>query len=415
MPAGMHVHLGEWSLAALTARERTFWKELAHEIPELCLMPDRYASDPERWGPYVTLPDNQLLPHGPDDTDRTGPPFVWRHDRRIATKVLTHYVRKITSSIARGDVLRSATFAAALGHYVQDCAGAGHVVNHFLMLRLLPDACARVAHIHRALDDVEAPRPPRFRPTLLGASVAEAAFNAEGALQSIIESALAAVVPMVQAIGARKTACLPALLAPAYHAAVRLAASLWHTCFTLAWNDASESDRKRLDAAPLSDRRPDDAFTLDPYPWEPRSGTALDESGDAVPLRLRVRAAGRVRTRTFQRGIAMVHGHAMYRIPPRVYHHLRVRVGLLVRAGQQEDAEATFSVVLAREAPTYEYATARVLAKGGKVAAVVKLAAGDPSREITVPLANARAVTLLAQATPLCTHVVWADPVLLKE
>lgn len=414
MPAGMHHTMGRWSFDALSASQRRFWKGLREEIAELCAMPDQYALAPERWGPYVELPGGGTLPHGPDDSDRTGPPFVCKPDRRLAAGILLHYARKITAAIRKRRARESAIFAAALAHYIQDSSGPGHVVNHFLMLRLLPAECARVAHIHRDLDDVDPGKPAPFRPTLLGQSVTETAFNAEGLLQSVIETALAAVVPAVQAVAARKKRAARRAVEAPYHSATHLVTSFWHTCFALAWERFPEADRKRLGSAMLSPRRPDDAFTLDPYPWEPRSGGSLVEGAGAapVPLTQRVRRAGRIRVLTCSDGIAMVHGHVFYRIPPGVYRKLCVRVGFLARP--QQSASGTFKVVLGSRPPAYEDATARVLSTGGTTAAAVTLRPGDPARGITVPLARARGVTLLALLHPLNSQVVWAQPRLVK-
>jgi len=412
MPGSMHLVLADWSLAALQRPERAFWKDVASEIPRLCTMPDKVSLDPERWRPYVTLPGGHALPHGPADSDYVGPSFNWRHDRRVARKILSHYMRRIIRAVTAGRVSRSAAFAGTLGHYVQDCAGPAHVVNHYLLLRLLPQACRTAGHIHRSLDDVHVPQPPPFRPILLGASVPEAVFHAEGMLQGIIEAALAAVVPMVQCIGAGKSRPLPKLLAPPYHAAAKLVASLWHTCFTLAWNRTGKKDLRRLSAVPLATRRPDDAFTLDPYPWEPLASAALIETGEVVSLTLRVRQAGRLRTGSFANGVGMVHGHAFYRIPPGLYGRLRVRVGLLARPPQT--GSATFKVILGSSPPTYEDATARVLKLGGRSAAVVTLGAQEPSRELEIPLGAAKGITLLTIAEPLGTHVVWANHTLFR-
>jgi len=414
MPAGMHHSLGRWSFDALGAPERRFWKTMREEMPDLCSMPDRYPLDPERWGPYVELPGGGTLPHGPADSERTGPPFVWKHDRRVATKVLLHYARKITGAIRKRSVRKSAIFAAALAHYIQDCAGPGHVMNHYLMLRLLPGECASVAHIHRDLDDIAPPRPAPFRPVLLGESVAEAVFNAEGRLEQVIEAALAAVVPAVQAIAFRRKNVARKALESSYHSAVRLVTSFWHTCFALAWGRIPKGDHKRLGEVMLSAHRPNDAFTLDPYPWEPRSGGSLVEGAGAapVPLTQRVRRAGRIRAVKCSDGIAMVHGHVFYRIPPGVYRKLCVRVGFLARP--EQSAAGTFKVILGSRPPTYEYGTARVLSAGGRTAAAVTLRHGATAREISVPLGGARGVTLLAIADPLNAQVVWARPRLLK-
>ena len=412
MPSSMHLVLADWSLAALHRPEHAFWKDVASQIPRLCVMPDQVSLDPKRWRPYVTLPGGHPLPHGPADSDHAGPPFNWRHDRRVARKILSHYMRRIIRTVTAGRVSRSAAFAGALAHYVHDCAGPAHVVNHYLLLRLLPKACRTAGHIHRPLDDVQVPQPPPFRPRLLGASVPEAVFHAEGMLQDVIEAALAALVPMVQCVGAGRDRALPKLLAPPYHAAAKLVASLWHTCFALAWNHMSKADLNRLDSVPLAARRPDDAFTLDPYPWEPLAGAALLENGDSANLTLRVRQAGRSRTRSFTDGLAMVHGHAFYRIPPGLYRRLRVRVGILARPPQT--GAVTFHVVLGASPPTYEHATARVLRRGGRSVATLALDARDPSQELNVPLGSARGITLLTIASPLNTHVVWAQPTLSK-
>ena len=410
----MHQNLGQWSFDALPASERRFWQSMRDEIPELCLMPDRYVLDPERWGPYVELPGGGTLPHGPADSERTGPPFVCKPDRRVATMVLLHYARKITGAIRKRSVRESAIFAAALAHYIQDCAGPGHVINHYLLLRLLPRECARVAHIHRDLDDLAPAPPPPFRPVLLGESIAEAVFNAEGLLQRVIEAALATVVPAVQAVAARRKRLAGRTLEKSYHSAVRLVTSFWHTCFALAWERLPQGDRKRLGAVMLSARRPDDAFTLDPYPWEPRSGASLIEGAGAAtaPLTHRVRRAGRTRTVRCSDGIAMVYGHVFYRIPPGVYRRLSVRVGFL--ANPHQTAAGAFKVILGSRPPRYEDGTARVLSTGGSTATAVTLRPRAAAREITVPLGAARGLTLLALPDPMNAQVVWAQPTLVK-
>ncbi|MFH0963832.1 MAG: hypothetical protein V2A58_07440 [Planctomycetota bacterium] len=411
MPSHMHIEMGRWSLKALGARQRAFWRSVEDELPELCTMPDRYFAEPEKWRRYVALPGGHVLPHGPTDAQFTDVSFAHHGDRRVARFALSHLIGELVRALRANDPVESARFGGSLAHYVQDCSGPAHVVNHYLLLRLVPPP-ARLRNIHRPLDDVSVPRPPRFRPRVLGTCVPEIAFHAEAELQRIVELALAAVVPALQAIRARKGGVLPSLLSPSCHAAVRLVSSLWHTCFCVARGAIAQSALRGLRAVPLSERRPDDAFTLDPYPWEPRRDAGIHESGALLPLRLRVSRGGRSYLATFRDGLAMVHGHAFFRIPAGVYRAFSVRIGILARPPQA--GKVVFRVVLGDSPPSYESGTARILDMGGRVARTVTLSASSLSRAIRVPLGRARGIALLADASPFATHVAWVHPVLLK-
>ena len=152
MPSSMHVKLGEWSLEALSRKERHFWRPAEKEFATLFLIPDNYFAEPEKWGRYVVLPDGRVLPHGPTDLEYTQVSFVARPDRRVAAKVLVHLVGKVVERIAAGNALESARFAGALAHYVQDSAGPAHVINNYLLLRLFPASGRRAVHMHRVID-----------------------------------------------------------------------------------------------------------------------------------------------------------------------------------------------------------------------------------------------------------------------
>ena len=100
MPSSMHVKLGEWSLEALSRKERRFWRPAEKEFVTVFVMPDKYFAEPEKWGRYVVLPDGHVLPHGPTDLEYTQASFVARPDRRVAAKVLVHLIGKVVKLIS---------------------------------------------------------------------------------------------------------------------------------------------------------------------------------------------------------------------------------------------------------------------------------------------------------------------------
>lgn len=323
--SSIHGKLGQEALSLLSEEERSFWGDECANIPEYCFYPDLHLASqweaPEKeafYMRYCALPGGRhCIPHGPVNAN-------WRCasfgdieiSQDIIYKVLSYYIRRIVFFMRKGDIVESARFAGTTAHLVQDFCTPGHIVNNLLLNRLFPATERHNDFLHRVFDGFQLEDKPNLKkPCVLGRCTDEAAWRLGGILAKEAESIIPCIVHMCSAIRSGRISKKAARLVHSHQErAIELSASLWRTCFMLAWKrkvSAKAFETQSLIELPMlmecsrkyelakyaaagipfySNKYPDSdpprsTFSTLPYHYEPAVGHLLDAKGRWLPER----------------------------------------------------------------------------------------------------------------------------------
>ena len=364
--SSIHGKLGQEALSLLSEEERSFWNDECANIADYCFYPDLHLAAqweaPEKeayYSRYCILPNGKAVPHGPVDGNWRSASFGGIEiSQSIIYKVLSYYMCRVVASIRKGDRTESARFAGAAAHFVQDFCTPGHVMNNLLLNRLFPATAKHHDFLHKVFDGFPLEEKPQFeRARILGRSAEEAAWLLCGRLVKEAEAILSDMVAMCTAIRSGHITRKASRLVHLHQArAVNLSASLWRTCFALAWK--RKVSAKTFAVQPLADypmlvefsqkydlgkyiragipfysnKYPDSdpprsTFSTFPYHYEPMRGCLLDAQGRPLPERGEFIAVGS-------------YGSATWNIPGRLYASLEARC----RVRAERKATITFGI-----------------------------------------------------------------------
>ena len=433
--SGLHQDISGRALELLPEWEQTFLTEERKNIPVYCDYPDLHLAaqweDPSLlpfYETYCKMENGLCVPHGPVDSDWICAAFSNScADPEKTCIVLRYYFKRVLEFLRKRERMHCSRFLGVLGHFLQDSVIPVHTVNNSMIHQLFPEQGDRSMPIHTLgdhwpFDPGKVTGPVR----LMGRTVEEALFHTTEAIMSRLEENMASIVPFFQSIrSGNKEEC--DRISQEYNAcAVTLTASVWHTLFSLAFEQRTSDEvhsfrvgRPLTESAmirscsPKYDRKqfidrgikfyptlyPESdccrsCLATGPYPFEPVVGCVYDGKGNLTAPVLKIKGERHSSSNAIA---SSAYGIASYRVPGTIFRELDVYAG--IHADSVSNKEVTFAVWCHEAADPV-------------------LAMGKCSRDqevlhfkITLP-EECRTLSLLSADGDENLSAVWMDPVL---
>lgn len=404
--AGPHTAITQAALGALTDAERA---QLGDELGPLgtqhCLIPDRvyegkgvakYAMMDSH--PGVTYLVNLHLPaQQPENFE-----------------ILRYFMGKAVAAFQAGNLGDAARYAGTVSHALEDWSCPAHVVpgdNMFTLFQqfLPPPDAMRNKLMHSPIEGgTFAVNIGDFKPTLLGATVDEAAFNLLQRLNAATILARAQTIPIIQALYAGDSNAVTAAQLKAATKGATVVADALHTILCLGARQLDAGALAQFNTVDLAQYWPLEATNLffsqqtffgKPYWGHAYMGGVLEGGSNAVPIKLRVAENGGVVVKEFASGIGTgTRSSLTYLVPAGVYRHFSVLAGLHPELGAKGGVEfAIFG--------------------NDKKLASIALTGDQPAHRFDCDLAGVTNLQLVATGKggdPKANYAIWAEPRLLK-
>lgn len=343
-----HHKVVELAVPALPEDSRRFWAPLTGSIAAACMLPDQFAI------PLLNGEDGPWR--------RYFPAAVPLHSfEKLGAAARAHffdlrfYVERIVALLRAGDVAEACRFLGVLSHHLGDFGEPAHYYEHEITLLLPPPPERLNCNPHRMLEDtVSSVTAIRHAPRVLGDSVDTIVPGLEGRLRELYELALAAILPMLSAAYRRDPATAAAAVDPVIAETAAVMADLLHTFCCLHTGLYTSAERAALAACRLDLLEPAAYDVEFNYGCRPlRGAICLDQVGHALPLQLRLCAAGRDEVRAVD-GLCLI-PHALplrgtqylaaveFDLPSGTYTRFTCTAGLL--AGYAPQAVCRFRVI----------------------------------------------------------------------
>ena len=398
-----HVKLVELAFAALRGNDRRHF--IIEELRETCLYPDIYAvriaeGKEGLWRKYFS----------PKEIRNTHPKI--RPTLRDNLPAVSFYARNAFRAARRGDAVEAARFIGVFSHFIGDLSQPAH---HFVGEKydLLPPP----PHLTNCELHVNTERPattttrPRGRPATLGLSVDELVFRIESRLINLQKSAVAAIVPLVQAFYAGRGERMNRHFDHIMAEAAELLADFCHTVARLAEGKIDTDDLRACGKCDLRAVAPM-AYDVEGL-WGGRPILDFITTKDALaarPFKMTVATKGEKWTAPVK-GICAI-PYAMpaknrplwswieYKLPKNVFSRFEALVGL--------DAEL-------RPQASYDF---EVVADGKVIGAARGAADGDAARKVSADISGARKLRLVVRtdgSTDKLAYPIWGEPKLVRK
>ncbi len=390
------------ALTNLPAWAAETWTPLEGDVLGSCMLPDQKAL---------------ALLRG-----ETGP---WRHyfpkracrlhfnsaqaDWRACAPDSRFYLRKVVSSLRKGDLQEAARFAGVYSHWVADFAQPAHHYDLEIATLFPPPPSMRNCEYHRMIEDIPSTvKVLRRRPRVLGHTQAECLFRLSGRFETLFRASVAALIPMTQAIYRRRHAPATRLLNGIVTDAAALFADFCCTALVLSGVSIPSAERRRLRTCDLRDIAPDRYDVEYNFGHRPlRDWITVESYGHAQPLSVYRLDGTEVIAEPVQ-GICTI-PHALplesvepvawleYRLPKGTFARFHCEAGLL--SGIERQAAATFEV----------------LVDGRRVCDSGLLIPGQPAVVLEADVRGGKMLRLLVRSdgsTDKLAYPVWAKPCL---
>jgi NPCBM/NEW2 domain len=333
-------------------------------------------------------------------------------DQPAFQPIVRHWLQGAIDAYRVGDFSTFIKFIGCLSHYEGDVAQPAHVLGAEA-LNLLPQLLPPPAHLHDFhyhvdLEAVTGACGPLQAPSLLGTSVAEAAWRLAARNARTVREMKRYIVPTLEAIFAGNTAEAERLAEPPVTRAAQLTLDLLYTALRLAHEDIRPEERALLHEIDLREWAPDNESHDMVY----GARAVLDGSRDTPPSGAPITPA-KLR---FPDGIRRVKGLGV--LPHSGLHGPRE---CWMRYGLAPGTMARFECTVGLHSE---------LAGEGSVDFVVDLdgkeawrsgrrTAGDEALTVSIMLEQSRDITLKVEdanegRTFWKNHAIWADPKLVK-
>ncbi len=401
-----HKAITQAALAALTDAERA---QLGAELGPLgtqhCLIPDRVYEGKEV-AKYAMMDSHPGVTY-----------LVKLHLPALQPEnyeTLRFFMGRSVAAFQAGNLGDAARYAGTVAHALEDWSCPAHVVpgdNMFTLFQqfLPPPDALRNKLLHSPIEggkfDVTI---GDFKPTLLGATVDEAAFNLLQRLNAATILARAQTIPIIQALYAGDTNAVTAAQLKAATKGATVVADALHTLLCLGAQQLDAGALAQLNTVDLSKCCPLEATNLffaqatffsKPYWGHAHVGGVLEGGSNAVPIKLRVTENGGVVVKDFASGIGTGTRSALtYLVPTGVYRQFTVLAGLHPELGAKGGVEF-------------------VIFGNDKKLASVALTGDQPAHRFDCALAGVTNLQLVATAKggdPKANYAIWAEPRLVK-
>jgi hypothetical protein len=402
-----HKAITQAALAALTDAERAqLGAELGPLGTQYCLIPDRVYEGKEvaKYAmmdshPGVTYLVNLHLPaQQPENYE-----------------ILRFFMGKAVAAFQAGNLGDAARYAGTVSHALEDWSCPAHVVpgdNMFTLFQqfLPPPDAMRNKLLHSPVEAGKfAVSIGDFKPTLLGATVDEAAFNLLQRLNAATILARAQTIPIIQALYAGDSNAVTTAQLKAATKGATVVADALHTILCLGSQKLDAGALAQFYAVDLSQCWPLEATNLffsqqtffsKPYWGHAQMGGVLEGGSNAVPIKLRFAENGGVSVKEFAHGIGTgTRSSLTYFVPAGVYRRFTVLAGLHPELGAKGGVEfAIFG--------------------NDKKLASVALTGDQPAHRFDCDLAGVTNLQLVATAKggdPKANYAIWAEPRLIKK
>lgn len=381
--------------------------ELGLLAKRYCTIPDRVFGDKEdgRFAAMDSKPGEVYLKilHLPEQQPQN-------------LETLGYFLGKAVAALREDRIGDAARYLGTLSHQIEDYGCPAHVVpgdNMFTLFQqfLPPVGALKNQLLHGPIEggDLKVDLAD-YKPVLLGASPAEAAWRLLHRVHEGILNARQCTLPIIQALDAGDAETVRKWQLQAAVKDAQLVADAIYTVLAIGTGQFEGAERASLQSVAIGSLWPLEAESLyylqsqffsSPFWGYPSSGFALEAGKTPVPLKLRVEGAEGVREETFANGICAGMGKSLtFLLPSNVYSRFQVKAGLHAALGAKGRVE--FSICSASDGRTLGAAIV-----GGE----------QPAHAFDVDLAGVTQLQLSLAAKggdAKSNYAVWAEPVLLK-
>jgi hypothetical protein len=402
-----HKAITQAALAALPADEQALLgAELAPLGSSYCLIPDRVYEGKE-------VARYAMMDSHPGITYLVSLHLPAQQPENYA--ILRFFMGKAVAAFQAGNLGDAARYAGTVAHVLEDWSCPAHVVpgdNMFTLFQqfLPPPDAMRNKLLHGPVEAGKfAVTIGDFKPTLLGATVDEAAFNLLQRLNAATILARAQTIPIIQALYAGDTNAVTIAQLKAATRGATVVADALHTILCLGAQQVDAGALAHLNTVDLAQCWPLEATNLffsqqtffsKPCWGHAYMGGVLEGGSNAVPIKLRVEENGGVVVKEFASGIGTgTRSSLTYLVPAGVYRHFTVFAGLHPELGAKGGVEfAIFG--------------------DDKKLASVALIGDQPAHRFDCDLAGVTNLQLVAtgkSGDPKANYAIWAEPRLVKR
>jgi ankyrin repeat protein len=378
---------------------------------------DTYPRNKKELGPYVELADGSVPGTMGFDlrkkknyghaVDYWESPFMdtWE-------KAMTHYLHRISSWLAAGDVHSAAQCAGTVSHWLADMGFPPHTPDEgdleYIKDFFPPPEGFECFPLHGYIESLP-PGPcsiADYKPRLLGLTPEQAASNMMDSLAFLVRSGRAMMVPLMHAVYSGRRDTIEVLLGQNVCDSARVLADFMHTAACLAAGRFDDLTIEQLKVLPLTWRWPYRMSAWAPHPYgDPATNAPLRLSGynlnadqRRVRCELLVGTDGNVKSQPFDEALgAGAYFEYHYRAAAQMYSRFKAWVGIHATLGSQRNIDAEVRI-------------------DGQTAFNGVLIPGRAALEVDIDAHGCRDIQLISsgpqyfQPDGTNNHVVWAQP-----
>jgi hypothetical protein len=278
-----HHKVVELAIYALPASSRAFWQPLASRITATCMLPDQIA-----------IP----LLNGEDGPWRHYfPPEAPKHSfEKIGASARSHFfdmrhpLANVLELMGAGDLEEACRFLGVFSHHLGDFSEPAHFYESDITLLVPPPPDRLNCNPHRMIEDtVSGITRIDYSPRVLGESLDSIVMRLEGRFREVYETAIAAIVPILQALYRRDGKEAGERLDVVIGQTAAIMADVLHTLWCLHTDGWTEQERRDLAVCRLDHLEPAAYDVEFNYGCRPlRGAITLDQIGRAMPFQLRL-------------------------------------------------------------------------------------------------------------------------------
>jgi hypothetical protein len=354
-----HVTTTRIAIECLPTWQRDIWRPEENAMAEkYAWYGDTYYSNKKELGPYVELEDGsvpgefkirQKRNYG-HAVDYWESPFM-----DIWGKAMTYYLHRIASWLAAGDVHSAAQCAGTVSHHIADIGFPPHSPDEgdleYIKDFFPPPEGFECFPLHGYIESL--PIGPcsiaDYRPRLLGLTAEHAASNLMDSMVSLVRSARALMVPLMNAVYSDRLDTIQVLLGQNVCDSARVLADFMHTAACLAAGRFDDQAVEQMKILRLTWRWPYRMSAYAPYPYGDPSANAplrlsgynLNKDQRRVRCELLVGTDGNVKSQSFDEALgAGAYFEYHYRVAPQMYSRFKAWVGIHATLGSQRNIDA---------------------------------------------------------------------------
>lgn len=379
--------------------------ELAKLADSYCLIPDQVHTDKEN-APFARMESR------PGQVYLVNLHLPAQQPQNL--EMLGYFVGKAVQAIKAHKIKDAARFMGTVGHMLEDYGCPAHAVpgdNMFTLFQqfLPPAENMKGKLLHGPIENGEFDLGIEgYQPSLLGTTVAEAAWRLLQRANEATINARSTIIPIIQALYADDAKAVAAGQRKAAVTDAQVVADAFYTILCLGADKFDAGERESLRSVGIDSCFPLEAVNLyfpqseffgSPYWGYPRDGVVLERGEKEVPIKLRIAKDGAIVEKVFAHGISVGMGKSLsYLVPAGVYQRFTVLAGLQCELGAKGRVEFTVN-------------------GDGKRLATATVSGDEPARCVDCDLTGVSQIQLQAISRTRdakSNYAIWAEPRLIK-